>query len=181
MPKLFSSRAVEIASEYHHDLRWSLRPIFCWMQLLGVDVDVGLPRSKLRRYGFIFFSVLMVVFTESVCVTLILYVKKNEPSKTVALWCRFLKRQTRQISTIIFQLTIFFMGYCKWKRLWEKAEAVQPLFTAGALAKLRKISIILLIVAVLFVSWWVIMRLLVHPHVQIGFYLFLGTDSTVSW
>ena len=152
MPEFGDGNIVQIASEYQRDLLWSLQPIFTAMRFLGIDLDVGPPRSKLRRTGFILTGILMISYIEAANIVIFLTVEGEEAPGTVAFWCRVLKRNVRLASSLLLQLAVFFMAHFKWKLLWKKVEPVQHFISVRTFGKLRKLCLFLIVIISIMVT-----------------------------
>ena len=125
---------MEISNGHQHNLVWSFQPIFYSIRVLGVDLDVTQPRSKLRRYGFVMFQLsLMALVLSSALIHYFTWDRERSQSPASA-WCGLLRHGARLMSTILFQLVFFSMTSLQWKKFWKEIEkmeqsvAFQPFF-----------------------------------------------------
>ena len=147
-----------IPSKYQHDLLWSLQPVLNSMRILGMDLDVGLPRSKIRRYAFLVYEMFLALFV--VASTIIFELQpdsQNGQSKIIQNWQLWLITTTTSLSAILLQLTSFIMVVFQWKSLWKKVRKLDDNLLSMHTSfpgKLRKVSIVLLAIAVTLVIFF---------------------------
>jgi len=113
---------IEITSENGNNLAQNLRPVFSTLRVLGIDLDVGQPRSIIRRGIFLAIGVLLsVLVVLSNCIHMSSLKLAGLPT-TVDLWCTLLQKGTRVVSSLLFQLAILSIVCFKWKPLWNELE-----------------------------------------------------------
>ena len=99
------------------------------MRVFGTDLDVGLPRSRFRRCFFQLFTILTLVFVVSGnAVHCYLFPVKEFP-KTIYVWCKVLRKSTRIMSSVPFQLAYVSLTLFQWKSVWKKAEKMEQSIT----------------------------------------------------
>ena len=100
----------------------NLRPVFCSLRVLGIDLDVGQPRSITRRcLFFLFYMSLMALVIAANCIHAMSLKVQGLPT-TVDLWCGLLQKGTRLVSSILLQLVVYSATQLKWKSLWNRIE-----------------------------------------------------------
>ena len=106
-----------------------LQPISYSLRVLGIDLDAGQPRSKLRRFGFNLSMIVMLIFVFTANVIhYCLYPVKEFP-KNMYQWCKLLRKSTRAASAILFQLAFVSVVLFGWKLLWKKLRDMEHFIT----------------------------------------------------
>ena len=150
-----ASTVVVTPTDYpQHNLVWSFQSIFITMRFYGIDLDVLLPRSTLRRY--LFMVLRMLLFNYS-CGAIAFYVhtmpsiwkKEKNTDNYLALylisWC---------ISCIIIEVAMYTSTAFKWRSLWKKAEEMEHFiqFPTDFYRQLRRVNLTCMVVGFIWVN-----------------------------
>ena len=135
-----------------NDLEWSFGPIFYAMRFLGIDLNVSQQPSKIRRCGFLFFGLSMLVFT-SVYWTFIelnhMYATLHPKDPVMlARICIILLR------SILFEVVVFAKAFLGWGRMAKKLKDMERFirFPARFYHWIRKMNTIFIIMGSIAVS-----------------------------
>ena len=118
-----------IRSDRQLNLKWSMEPIFLWLQVFGVAS--GHLQPAFRRYTVVFLGVGMMVWVTSSRIQFILdYVRYavninlNELPGRISnneLRIHSLNQLQAHCSTILMCLSLFIVGHLQWESLWKNA------------------------------------------------------------
>ena len=147
MWKQFFSKIVGVSSETRYDLIFSLRPIFCSLQIFGIDLDVSPPRSIHRRCGFILLKMLSFVFMQISSFEIALTSLRSQMNfNSTRNWLNVLRSYTWLTWDILFPTVMFYTTTFNWKRLWRRAKKLEKLmkFQSSFVWQLRTVSISLI-------------------------------------
>ena len=138
-----------IGSEHQIGLEWSMRPIFLWLQILGIPSNLLQPASY--RYTVLSFGITMMFWVTSSHIQFAIdYIDYEMNIDLNDLPCKISYNELRIRSldhlqghciTIVICLSFFVAGHLQWESLWKNAceiERVMKLNEAFA-RSLRKI------------------------------------------
>ena len=139
-------RVDEIPSADQHDLAWSFRPFRYSLRVFGIDLDVGQPRSKLRRKISPIFGKFMMIYFLVFHLQVLYWIYVDSELKNTAAWIELGMDLIDMISSLLFQLIVFFKLHFKWKGLWQKVEQMEKIinFPTTSYSHLRNWSAILI-------------------------------------
>ena len=143
-----------ISSEYRLDFAWSLKPVFLWMQVVGIPVDSLRSSSLLRRCMVLLVGITMVVWGEASQVRNMIDSipeRKNPNISLIEWWTNTLFEYQEFVSFTIINLSLFISVYFQWKPLWENAEEIEQTmsFNETFYLPLRKVSYVAVTLLVL--------------------------------
>ena len=110
----FESRVIK------YDFNWSFRPVFNSLRILGVDLKVSKEPSKVRRCGFLFFWLSVLVFS-SFCSTLDgvkLVSDVGGPIPSIQI-------SAALMYSIFFEVVIFAKIFLRWGSIAKKLQLLE--------------------------------------------------------
>ena len=128
----------------------SLRPILYCLRVMGTDLEVGQPRSRFRHYCFILTTILLMVFVCSGNIIHALVKPVKGFPVSIHDWCKILRKVTRVVSGVSFQLAFVRLFLFQWKSLLKKAQKVEQSvrFPAKSRWNLRKALFVIFVAVV---------------------------------
>jgi len=131
----------EVATKHRTDLAWSLQPIFCSLQILGIDLNGR--KSKLRFRCFLLYRTAVVAYVSASYYYVFIWSEWKYDPATTRFWCSVLRRGTRFVSAVLFQLALIVITALNWKALWKTTESMEQFLTSQTVfpGRLRKVSL----------------------------------------
>ena len=149
------------STKYQADLEWSWKPIFLWMQLLGIPAGRSHLSSVVRRTAVLIVGVAMVIWKVSSSIyfftgkiSKIIRDGGNEPgfkpSKT-EFWTDTLNYIQLFFSGISINLCFFIVSHLQWEALWENVCEIEDAMRSNetSFRSLRKMAWVAITVLIL--------------------------------
>ena len=141
MERNIFGRVTEIPSRYQLDLTGSISPFLYSLRMFSIDLDVGQPRSKLRRFVFFAFRLASIAVIIATAIFIMNY-STSKKSGNSKYWFNILNNFIWGTSTMVFQLAVLAATSFRWKPLWNQMEQMERILILPVpfLGQLRKVS-----------------------------------------
>ena len=142
MDSFIRRRIQPICSAHQPDLAWSYRPFLYSFRILGIDLDFGQPRSKLRRIVSSIFGIIVTILP--LVTGVLAWFGNIRLLNDKDAWLESITNFLIDSSQILTHLAVSIKLF-KWRGLWRKVEQIESniTFPATFYTQLHKISIIL--------------------------------------
>ena len=142
----------QVTSQNRSDLLWSLQPNFYSMRIFAIELNGG--PSKFRYYSFLVLRLAMVSYIFFSCYYVFIWSEWKYDPTTTRFWCSVLRRGTRFLSAVLFQLALIVITVWNWDSLRAKLETMEQFINSHIHfpTKLHRISMLLITVTLIMVK-----------------------------
>lgn len=138
-----------IPSKFQRDLSWAFRPIFVWMQLLGIPTGQLHLSSAVRRYLFFVAGLVMMIWVSFSNIRNMFQVVQTRTHETnkkwsvTRVWSEALQEILVNSVSVLISLSLFIISQMRWPSIWKHAIEIEQKmsFDKTFYCLTRKISI----------------------------------------